>query len=60
MKKIGRWIMLVAVASPTLFGMSCATNLRDAAWAGAMDFVQGYATDALNTYVPPAGGEEVE
>lgn len=49
-KKITK-VKLVALANLLLtscWGWSCATDSRDAFWAGVMDYVQGSTTDALN------------
>lgn len=47
MKNMKRWAMLIAMTGPTLFGLNCTTQMRDAAAAGVLDFITGSTTDAL-------------
>jgi hypothetical protein len=53
MKKMKQCVMLIAMAGPTLFGMNCSTQVRDAAAAGVLDFITGSTTDILSAAVFP-------
>lgn len=46
-----RWALLATAFLP-LFGGSCATDLRDAVYGGALDFVSGSMTELLAALLP--------
>jgi hypothetical protein len=52
MRKVTKLLMILALAGPSVINMSCSSmftrQLRDAAFAGVANFVQGTAFDALN------------
>lgn len=50
-----RWALLVTAFLP-LWGGSCATDLRDAVYGGALDFVSGSMTELLATIVQALTG----
>lgn len=57
-KRMKRWTMLVAITGPTLFGMSCTSQLRDALASGLFDFVAGSTTDQLSAAIFPEGSAD--
>ncbi len=54
MKKVTKLLMILALAGPSVFNMSCSSTftrqLRDAAFAGVANFVQGTAFDTLDGF----------
>ncbi len=55
LKKMKRWIVILAASGPVIYGASCSTQLRDAAAAGVFDFVTGTTTDTLSALAPISG-----
>ena len=55
MKKYNtKWMRLVSVAVPGAWLASCATDLRDSALTGAMDYVSGTITNTATNAFPVA------
>ncbi len=57
MKKMKLWAMLVAMTGPTLFGMNCTTQMRDAVAGGVLDFISGTTADTLSAAIAPEEGD---
>ena len=54
MKRWKECLLALSAMGPTLLGVSCSADMRDAALGGALDFVSGTITDGLTALVPLA------
>ena len=54
MRRISRLglIVLAVALLPLCMGTSCNTDVRDAAYGGALDYVGGTTTDSMNSFFP--------
>jgi len=54
MPKLRRVVLIVLVAAllPLCMGTSCNTDIRDAAYAGVLDYVTGTASSGMNSLMP--------